>query len=282
VAVEFAEDAFTPLEAQSLALHVAAALEGEGYRVQPEQAYDQNAPFRTTIHASFAGLVVLVEVQRAPACTAELRELAGWLDHNRIYAQLYVAVEASDDAPLSGRMLQQLRRLGVGLLLVDLGGHVETSMDARNPALIVTPDPTLALGGCRAEVGRCIQRFNNGDRKGALQEMFEMVERETRNLGLRAARKGWIDRPESAVEAMDWSNTINVLASATRVAPGKTVLMDSKLKDDLQSFRGARNLVDHPPRNKRADVQRQRQFSERMMSGPRLVSELLSLRRKIT
>ena len=52
-------------------------------------------------------------------------------------------------------------------------------------------------------------------------------------------------------------------------------------KNDLHSFRGARNLVDHKVRGKRDDVKRQKQFAERMMQGPRLVSELVSLQRKV-
>jgi len=282
VAVKFENDAFTPAEAQGIALRLADHFEAERYRVKLEKALQDDAPYRTTLLASLADLALLIEVQRTPSFTDDLQQLSIWLDQGRIYAQLYLAIEPVDDAPLSGRMIQQLRRQGIGLMLVDPDGSVDISFEAPNPALIVTPDPTLPLGSSRSEMNQCVRRFNSGDRKAALRDLFEMVERENRSLGVRAAKKGWIDRSEAQVSAMDWSNTINVLSSVARVAPGKTLIISPKLKDDLHSFRGARNLVDHPPANKREDIRRQRQFSERMMSGPRLLAELLTLKRRVT
>jgi hypothetical protein len=64
-------------------------------------------------------------------------------------------------------------------------------------------------------------------------------------------------------------------------SPGKSPIVGSTLKDDLHSFRGARNLLDHKVTNKREDTKRQQQFAERMMQGPRLVAELVSLNRKL-
>ena len=58
-------------------------------------------------------------------------------------------------------------------------------------------------------------------------------------------------------------------------------IVDDKLKQDLHSFRGARNLIDHPATSKAAEKKRQTQFAERMVMGPRLAGELLSLQAKV-
>lgn len=155
------------------------------------------------------------------------------------------------------------------------------SLKPKNPALIVTPDPTLKFGDCKVEVNSAIRKFNEIDRKDGLRDMCELVERETEKLAILAVRKGLLRLGEADVQRQDWSGQINTLASPNTYNPGNTPLLDSKLKDDLHSFRGARNLIDHKVTSKRAEIKRQRQFQERMMMGPRLIAELVSLKRKI-
>lgn len=282
MALEFPLDAFTPRDVQPLAVRVGLLLEADRYSVRLEAALAEDAPYRTTLLARLGDFTLLVEVQAKPAFTAELERLSAYLDRTRAYGGLYVAIEASEEAPVSGRMLQQLKRYGVGLKMVSDSERLETSFEARVPALVVTPDPTLTYGRCRGEVNSCLKRFNEGDRRGALRDLFELAERETAALARKAARRGWIDPAEAVVDAMRWADQINVLASADRTTHGRAPLITPTLKDDLHSFRGARNLIDHPARTRRADLQRQRQFSERMAGGPRLISELIRLQRRIS
>jgi hypothetical protein len=209
-----------------------------------------------------------------------LEELAVWLSVERAYAQLYVAVSANDDSVLSGRMLGHMKRRGIGLLLV--GDDVDVAFEARNSALVVTAEPTLKFGSCSSDVKNALDRFNKGERKAGLRDMCELVERETNALARKLARKNWIDRDETTVDGFDFSNTINVIASSTRYLADRPPLVGQRLKDDLHSFRGARNLVDHPVKTKYAEAKRERQFPERMMMGPRLVAELVALKRRVT
>jgi hypothetical protein len=95
-----------------------------------------------------------------------------------------------------------------------------------------------------------------------------------------ASRKHVILVPEAAIEAQDFAGQINTLGSANATSSGKP-LIDNKLKDDLHSFRGARNLLDHKVRSKKQEQRRQCQMAERMLMGTRLMSELISVRRKI-
>jgi hypothetical protein len=139
----------------------------------------------------------------------------------------------------------------------------------------------LRFGECRAEVTNSVKKFNDVDRKDGLRDMCEIVERKTESLAIRAVRAGWVTMGEAAVRGMDWSTQINMLASINSYHPGKNPVIDQTMKDDLHSFRGARNLVDHKVPNKREDAKRQKQFAERMLQGPRLVSDLVALQRKV-
>jgi hypothetical protein len=277
--VVFDKSSFTPDEARATALAVAGWLERDKFKVQLEGIVD-GAPYRPTICASSAGLSYLVEAQGQPQFTAGLEDLSTWLRVERKYAQFYVAVTTGADTMLSGRMLGELKRHGCGLLLVT-GDQVETGFEAANPALIVTPEPTLTFGHCKTEVTEVLQRFNRGDRKAGLRDMCEMVEREVNALTKKLARKGWIDRSEAVVDGMNLNTKIDVVASTSRYVGGRVPLVSEKLKTDLHSFRGARNLVDHPVGSRKQEIERERQFPERMMMGPRLIAELVPLQRKV-
>lgn len=165
--------------------------------------------------------------------------------------------------------------------MIDENGDVSESQNPRNPALVVTPDPTLRFGDCKDEIANAVKKFNNVNRKDGLRDMCEVVERETEELALRAVRKGWLTMNEAAIKGKDWSSQIDTLASKNAYTVGKNPIVSATFKNDLHSFRGARNLVDHKVRGKRDDANRQKQFAERMMQGPRLVAELVALQRRV-
>src|SRR5262249_27327525 len=143
-------------------------------------------------------------------------------------------------------MLHEMRRDGVGLLVVDDHSVVREVHRARNPALVITPEPTLRLGAHRKEVQGAVEKFNDVDRKDGLRDMCELVERLTGDVGVAACRKGWLKTPEAQFKAKDWNGQINELARPEVYHGARSPLLPVALKDDLHSFRGARNLVDHP------------------------------------
>jgi hypothetical protein len=247
-------------------------------KVKIEKPAWSAAPYRTSVVAEKAGRHILIEAQGTLSYAQSLKGLAVWLAANRCYAELYIATKA--DAVLQAGVLQQMRMDGVGLLVIDDDGEVTISMRARNAALVVTPEPTLKFGPSNAEVRTAVQKFNDTDRKDGLRDLCEIVERLTEELGVAACRKGYLKKPEAQFIKDDWSTQINELArpEAYHTSPP---LVGTTLKDDLHSFRGARNLVDHKARSRRDEAKRQRQFAERMMQGPRLAAELISLKRKL-
>lgn len=268
----------TPEEAQSIALAVLAHLQAQGLTVRIETAATGDAPYRTTLLAKKQSTRVLIEAQGTPIYHASLRDLSGWLALRQMNSELYLAV--AETSELSGVLLRRLKDDGIGLLLVTAGGEVVKAQEARNPALMVSLDESLALGQFRAEVRGAFEKFNNGSRKDALRDMCDLVERDAKALARRAARKRYLIKTESELAVVDLASTINLLASAQQYAQGHVALVDSDLKDDLHSFRTARNLIDHPAPTRRAERDRERQFGERMLMGARLVSEIRALHRR--
>jgi hypothetical protein len=270
---------FTPEEAQPVALAVHNYYRKRKAKISIERAPWPDAPYRPTIVAVDGGKTILVEAQGSVAYSGTLKEFNSWLYLKRHYAELSIAT--STDAVLPAGVLAQLNRDGVGLMIVDEEGGISFPHAAANPALVVTPDPTLKYGRCKPEVLTAVHKFNRVDRKDGLRDMCEVVERETARLAERASVRGFISVPLAAVQAQDWSSHINTLASQNACTPAHQPLLNQNLKDDCHSFRGARNLVDHKVKSKREDKKRQRQFAERMMQGPRLVAELLALQRRV-
>ena len=269
---------FTPEEAQKTAIVVARHL-GRMMSVQIEKALTENAPYRTTLLGEAHGMKTLVDAQGAVNYHRELRQLSSWLLANRIYGELYIAT--SQQSGLIAGVLQDMQRDGVGLIVVDGEGRLSYLHRARNPALVVTPEPTLKYGTCKAEVAESLRKFNEVDRKDGLRDMCEIVERETEKLALLAVRRGLLKMSEQDIKAKDWSSQINTLASSNAYSASATPIVGPELKDDLHSFTRGRNLVDHKVRGKREEAKRQRQYAERMMQGPRLVAELVALQRRL-
>lgn len=269
----------TPEEAHVPALAVAKHLRKRGMTVKAEIEAWPDSPYRTTLVARKSGLTLLVEAQGVLSYGKAIKELATRLAANRYYAEIYLATMS--EAVLQAGILGEMKRDGVGLLVVDENGDVSESQKARNSALVVNPEPTLRFGDCKQEILDAVKKFNDVDRKDGLRDMCETVERETEELAVRAVRKGWLAMDEAAIKAKDWSSQIDTLASKLAYTSGKTPIVSTNFKNDLHSFRGARNLVDHKVRSRRDDANRQKQFAERMMQGPRLVAELVALQRRV-
>lgn len=197
---------FTPDEAQPAAKAVVRYLKRKRMRVSVEVAAWQDAPLRTTLVGRLSDLVALVEVQGALSYNKPLKDLAIWLAARRYNAELSIAVPS--EATMQAGVLDELRGDGIGLLVVEEEGGVRQSIKAKNPALIVTPDPLLKFGKCKQEVFDAITKFNDIDRKDGLRDMCELVERETESLAVLAVRKGLLVMSEGVIKGQDWSSQI--------------------------------------------------------------------------
>lgn len=268
----------TPEEAWPVAEAVAKHFRKRHATIRVEVPFVKDAPYRTTLVVGEGGKAILVECQGSLSYGRTLQELVAWLAVRREYSELYLAT--SPEGSISVRLLGELQHDGVGLMTMDENGVVKIDKTARNPALVVTPDPTLVYGEAKKLVLSAVDKFNNVDRKDGLRDMCELVEQETEKLIRKAVTKAVIGIPVASLDQKDWSDQINTLAS-TQAHSNRPPTFNDNLKNDMHSFRGARNLIDHKVRTKREDKKRQRQFAERMVQGPRLVAELVALRRKI-
>ena len=269
----------TPEEAQRPAMAMIDYFEAQGMTVMVEKPAWPNAPYRTTMVGKKAGLFVLVEAQGSLNYGRSLKELVSWLVKNRQYAEMYLAT--ASEAIVQAGVLQEMKVDGVGLFVVSEDGAVTEQHRARNHALIITPDPTLAFGTWKKSIRQAVQKFNDTDRQDGLRDMCEIVERLTDEVGIAACRKGWLKTPEAILKTKDWAGQINELARNEVYHPAHSPVISPSLKDDLHSFRGSRNLIDHKVSSQREYNKRQQQFAERMMQGPRLAAELVSIMRKI-
>jgi len=269
---------FTPEEAQTSARAVAKHLRKRAMNLRVEKVPWSDAPYATTITATKSGLSILVEAQGRLSYHRALRDFVAWIAIRRLHAEVYLAT--TSDAVIEAGILRELKLDGVGLLLVDDNGDVHEHQKARNAALVVTPDPTLIYGNCKRDVDAAVKKFNEMDRKDGLRDMCEIVERLTEEVGIAACHKGIMKIPVKQFIEKDWAGQINELARPEVYHSGRP-LVSTALKDDLHSFRNARNLFDHKVKSHREETKRQKQFAERMMQGPRLVAELVSIKRKI-
>lgn len=269
----------TPEEARRPAMVMIRHYRKEGMKIRIEKPAWPAAPYRTTLVAEKSGRHVLIEAQGTLNYGRSLKDLVAWVATNRFYAEIFIAT--GDDAVLQAGVLQDMKVDGVGLFVISGDGSVTEQQRARNPALVVTPDPTLRFGPAKIEVQTAIRKFNEIDRKDGLRDMCETVERLTEELGVSACRRRLLKVPEAEFRTKDWASQINELARKEAYNAPHAPLVNENLKHDMHSFRGARNLVDHKARSRREDTKRQKQFAERMMQGPRLVAELVSLKRRV-
>jgi hypothetical protein len=270
---------FTPEDAQAIALTVAKEFTRKRLHVDFEIAPWSDAPYRPTITAQDGEKKILVEAQKDFNFHREMKELAMWLMVRRYYAENFIATTPKSTIPAG--TLEEMRELGVGIILVD-GDKLSVYSASRIPALIVSPDPTLRYGPHSGAMKEILYKFNYVNRKDALRDMCELVEKETEQLLLTAITQAKMQTgiTASTVLEKDWAEQIDTLGSTNASKSGAPIIAD-KLKTDLHSFRGARNLLKHKTRNRKEENARQRQFMERMAQGPRLLSELLALVRKI-
>lgn len=270
----------TPQEVWKTARVIGGHLRDRKLTVLAEQPVDAEAPFTTTLLGRKAsdGLELLVEVQHHLRYTQGLIDLTHWLRSQRRYCQLYLGT--SHESALGAGVLSQLQRDGVGLMVVSEDEQIQTPIPAANPALLVSPDPTLRFGPAKSTIEALVNQFNAGSRKDSLRDLYEYVEEKTGSLARKVCRKGLVATPEAAISGMNWSSRIDLLGKPTLTVQGRP-LLSPDLKADLHSFRGGRNLLDHPARNARERARRERQFGERMMMGTRLVAELVAADRRV-
>lgn len=279
---------YTPEEVRPIADAIFKFMRNHGFDVSIEKPFCNDAPCATTLIATKGSLAILLEAQHRLICDQYIKDLSHWLNSNRHNAELFIIADRNTTS-FSGDFLKQLNQTGVGLILVedDLEPTIERS--PKNPALIISPEPTLRFGPYEKEVKSCIAKFNSpcsflsahNPRFDAARDMCEIVEGLTEKLAIHAVKKKHLKLTEQNIIDQDWASQINTLGSQNACTPGESPILCDSLKTDLHSFRGIRNFLDHKTRSRTQEIDRQQQLSERMMMGPRLIDRLVKIKRKI-
>lgn len=205
---------FTPEEVWGVAETVAAHMAADGYLVSAEETPWDDAPYVTTLQARRRANTaphILVEVQGELDYSDRIREFNYYLRNGVRHAELLIAV--SEDTVMHAGTLNKLASEGVGLLVVGAGGEVAIRQAAKNPALIIHPDPILRFGTHSADVRGIFAKFNDGHRQDAMRDMCELVERLTTQVGQYAVGRGVWTITREQFAAKDWNGQINALAS---------------------------------------------------------------------
>jgi len=236
----------TPEEAQSAAIAVINHLRSKKYKVEIEVAVAEDVRFRPTISATNKDMRIIVEALGDPQYDQDLKDMVRWAAVNRMNGEIYIST--GPDVDFKPGFLAAIKKDGIGLLLVNEQGQVNYYHKAKNPALTIPFNSALSLGGCKSEVEADIHKFNEGERGPALHHICEIVERETDKLARKAARKQWLNVDEKTVTKMQFANQIDVLASNKSYKGNRVSPLSEALKNDLNSFRGVRNLINHKVR----------------------------------
>ena len=268
-----------PEEVRPIAKSISRDLKKRKLKVVLEKAPWPDSPYCPSITTSGQGSLILIEVQSHVQYHSTFKDFVRWVSSKRHNAEIFVATHKEDE--ISARDLQDLKADGVGLIWVEDNGKVTIHSSACNPALIVNCDPTLKFGASRKKVDEAVLKFNIVNRKDGLKDMCELVENLTESLIQRAAKKGFFKIPETSIASKDFSEQINTLGSKDAYLTGKKILFDDPFKQDMHSFRNARNLVNHKVKNLKEEYRRKRQYHDKMVMGPRLVAELVALQRTV-
>jgi hypothetical protein len=108
-----------------------------------------------------------------------------------------------------------------------------------------------------------------------LRDLTEIVENSVDDLARRAATRRLLVPTLPEVEAMNLEGKINLLGAPQWSGQNQHRFLEEQLKDDLKSFKGARNLGHHP-RSKKKQLELETQLLERTQASIRLLREILT------
>ena len=134
----------TPDEARKPAAAVIKFFKKKKMKIAVERPAWPGAPYRTTIVAEKSGLKILIEAQGVLGYGRSLQDFASWLAANRYYSEFSIAT--TNEATVEVGVSHQMKKDGVGLLIVHDDGSIEEHHRPRNP-------PVCPV--------RCLQRFRS-------------------------------------------------------------------------------------------------------------------------
>lgn len=165
-----------PDELLGVAADVADHLEARGYRVVPERS-DIGYPVTPTLYAKRGYTTAFVEVD----ATVRIDRLTEWAAYGRSRTRdTRVWVALSADAPRSRGEDVALKRLGVGVFVVE-SGTVNEMLPSQDLALnLALPDMSAAPRPVRELLGRAYEHFDRAEWREAFNDACLALETSAR------------------------------------------------------------------------------------------------------
>jgi hypothetical protein len=259
------------------ALLVAKHFKARKYAVQGEKQISSAYGFRPTLTCKRSWDRIAVEVRSSPIIDGPFRELITTALAGREELTIYIALPRERDGneillPVS--FLDELRKFGVGLLLVS-DGEVEEREKGARCSLRYSVAAGRSMGRYKERVIEAVRKFNRGDNIDGLRDLTEIVEASVEDLAAKAAAKRLIVPTEEEIQTMDFEGKINVLGAPEWRGQPQRRFLEENLKNDLKSYKGARNLGHHP-RSKLQQQNLENQLMERTEASIRLLREILT------
>jgi hypothetical protein len=259
------------------AVALARHFTGRRYTVYAERQIGEAYGFRPTLTCKRSWDLIAVEVSSSPTIEGAIGDFIRTALAIRQELTIYIALPRDRDGEeilLPVSFLDGLRKFGVGLLLVSNDVVEEREKGARCSLRYSVP-PGRSLGRYKEQVLEAVKKFNRGDNIDGIRDLTEIVEGGLGELALKASTKRLIIPTPEEIGEMDFEGRINVLGAPEWRNQPQRRFLDENLKNDLRSFRGARNLGHHP-RTKKQQKSLENQLMERTQASIRLLREILT------
>jgi len=259
------------------AIAVARHFRTKGYTVHVERPILDASGFRPTLAFRKSWEVIAVEVNSSPAVEGAFWDFVRIALVHRAELAVYAALpreRSGNEILLPVSFLDALKNFGVGLLLVSASEVEEKEKGARCSLRFSIP-PGRSLGKHKDQVLEAVKKFNRGDNVDGIRDLTEIVEGAIGDLASKAASRRLIIPTSEEIREMDFEGMINILGAPEWRGQAQRRFLDENLKNDLRSFKGARNLGHHP-RNRKQQRSLESQFMERSQASVRLLREILT------
>lgn len=247
------------------------------FKVEIEKALTPDSEYRPTFIFRKGYTTEIIEVTKTLQIGLALDRFIEDCISRREPVSIWICVPASSEPSRSIREEEKHRRQGIGIYYVNENKEAGLLQQAVECHMRFRPEPGPAITErIDRKIREICSKFNSGStgRLDALRDLAELVESTVRGLGEAAHRLGKLT-DIARFRQLDFAGKLNYLHHINQPR-----IISTDLFNDLNSFRGARNLSDHP-RTASEERRLATQFIERMAAGVRLLREIDAVKRQL-
>ena len=248
-------------------------------KILKEKQLSPSYQFRPTIIGQKRGNTIVMEIAYKPTFQDYFEDFVKDCIRKREDVKIYMVFpQAVEDNEISypHSFLAKVKEYGIGIIIVE-NKKVTIYKDAVKCHMRITRSELGTFTKHRHNIYTIVDKFNEGKFIDAIRDITELVEGEVRKLSLKAARKRKIAAGLREIKRKSFAELINILSLRQYRSRRQKQYFDINLRDDLLSYKGARNLSHHP-RSKREEKKLEAQCVERLRMGCRLTQEVANIK----